>query len=69
MKRAGLIILIGGVSLTGLLVLCWILGFIFAGAAVGNLIHLLLVFAVLTGMATVVGLVLFLIGRATQKKN
>ena len=57
MRRTGLVILIGGGSLTVLLVLLWILGFIFAGAAIGNLVHLLLVLAVLTGLAAVVGLI------------
>ena len=54
--------------LTLLLLLLWVLGFGFAGAWVGNLIHLLLLLAFVTGFAFIIGALLLLIS-VIQKKN
>lgn len=62
MKRAGLIIFLAGGIATLLLGVGWILGFVFAGASIGSLVHLLLVLAILTGIVAFVGLILFVIG-------
>lgn len=52
-----------GISLclTVLLSVLWILGFGFAGASVGNLIHLLLILAMLTSVGVFIGLILLIV--------
>jgi hypothetical protein len=69
MKKLGLILLVGGAGLTVLFIVLWILGFFIASAAVGSLIHLLIVAAFFTGIVALVGLVVFLIGLSTRKDS
>lgn len=61
MRKAAYIVLFGSLGLTILLVAIWLLGFIFGPHLVGNLIHLLLVFATLTSLGVFVGLILLII--------
>lgn len=53
--------------LTALLILLWAAGFVFAGAKVGNLIHLLLILAFVTGFVFIIGAILLLVS-VIQKK-
>jgi hypothetical protein len=68
MKTMGLIIAIVSGSASALLFLLWVVGFGFAGAAIGNLIHILLVIALITGLFFVGGIVMFILGRKVSTK-
>ncbi len=60
MRKASYIVLFGSLGLMVLCVALWILGFVFA-PSFGNLIHLLLVLAVLTSFGVFVGLILLIV--------
>jgi hypothetical protein len=45
----------------------WVLGFAFAGQAVGSLIHLMLVLAMLTFVGAFLGLILLIVSLAQKK--
>ncbi|MFN0278670.1 MAG: lmo0937 family membrane protein [Pyrinomonadaceae bacterium] len=60
MRKASYIVLFGSLGLIALCVALWILGFVFA-PNFGNLIHLLLVLAVLTSFGVFVGLILLIV--------
>lgn len=60
MRKAAYIVLFGSLGLTVLFLATWSLGFIF-GANVGNLIHLLLILAILTSFGVFIGLILLVI--------
>jgi hypothetical protein len=68
MRTMGLIIAIVSGSASALLFLLWVVGFGFAGAAIGNLIHILLVIALITGLFFVGGIVMFILGRKVSTK-
>src|SRR5688572_17080007 len=61
MRRTAFIVLFTSLGLTLFLGLLWVLGFIFAGSTVGNLIHLLLVLAMVTSVGVFVGVVLLIV--------
>ncbi len=61
MRKTSLIVLASSLVLTVMFALLWALGFGFAGASVGNLIHILLVLAVITSFGVLVGLIMLLI--------
>lgn len=67
MKKAALILLVGGGGLTLVLWIIWALGFIFASASIGNLIHLALVFSMLTLLAALVGLILLIVALVSNR--
>ncbi len=67
MKRISLITLIVSAVLTVLFVLLWVAGFMFAGAAVGNLVHLLLVASFIAGFGVIIGAILLLISMFQKK--
>lgn len=48
-------------ALTILLLMMWMGGFIFGAAAIGGLMHLLLILAFVTGFAFIIGAILFLV--------
>lgn len=58
MRKISLIVLVSSVVLTVVFTFLWALGFGFAGAAVGNLIHILLILALISGFGVFVGLIL-----------
>ena len=61
MRKISYIVLFTSAGLTALLVILWILGFLFGSQAVGGLIHLLLVLAMLTFLGVVVGTILLIV--------
>ena len=67
MKRISLITLIVSAVLTVLFILLWVAGFMFAGAAVGNLIHLFLIASFITGFGVVIGAILLLVSVIKKK--
>ncbi len=61
MRKTAYIVLGVSLFLTVVSLIGWILGFAFAGAAVGNLIHLLLILAMITTIGVVVGAILLIV--------
>jgi len=59
MRVTGLVIAMFSGMATAMLFLLWVLGFGFASSAVGNLIHLLLLAAIVTGLICAGGVALF----------
>ena len=69
MKKTAITVMMVSGGLTAALIVLWIAGFLFAGAAVGNLIHLLLILAFITGFGFIVGAILFLISLFQKKSD
>ncbi len=67
MKRKSIIAMMVSAVLTALFLLLWAAGFLFAGAAVGNLIHLFLLLSFVTGLGFIVGLAFLLISLVQKK--
>lgn len=61
MRKISYIVTGVSLGLTLLFSLLWILGFGFAGASVGNLVHLLLILAMLISVGFFIGLVLLIV--------
>ncbi|MFN2501005.1 MAG: DUF5670 family protein [Pyrinomonadaceae bacterium] len=61
MRKISYIVLFGSIGLTVLFVCIWLLGFIFAGQSIGNLIHFALVLAVLSSFGILIGGILLMI--------
>ena len=61
MRKIAYIILGVSLALTVVSLVGWTLGFAFAGAAVGNLIHLLLLLAMISALGVVVGAILLVV--------
>jgi hypothetical protein len=61
MRKIAYIVLGVSTGITVLSVILWVLGFAFAAAAVGNLIHLLLVLAMVASLGIGIGVILLIV--------
>ena len=61
MRKIAYIVLGVSTGVTVLSALLWVLGFAFASVAVGNLIHLLLILAMVASLGIGIGLILLMV--------